>query len=80
MEHAGGTDVVRWRAFDHPGSPEPVGLVRVLTGGRVEYLDRDGTWAVDDAVTETLLVSRTRVVPAAEAERIAARLRAGGVQ
>ena len=73
-------DEVRWLAFDHPGSPEPVGLLRVLAGGRVEYLDRDGDWRVDEALTEALLAGRSREVPVAEAERIAARLRASGVR
>ena len=73
-------DGTRWLAFDHPGSPEPVGLLRVLPGGQVEYLDRDGGWRVDDALTEALLAARTRPVPAEEAARIAARLRAGDVR
>lgn len=73
----GGT---RWLAFDHPGSPEPVGLLRVLPGGRVEFLERDGDWHPDEALTEAVLASRTREVPADEAGRIAARLRAGGVR
>lgn len=71
--------VLRWLAFDHPGSPEPVGLVRVLADGGVEYLDRDGSWRVDDALTGPLLAGRTREVGEPEARRVAARLRAGHV-
>jgi hypothetical protein len=74
-----GDEARRWLAFDHPGSPEPVGLLRVLPGGRVEFLDRDGDWHPDEALSEALLASRTREVPADEAERIAARLRARDV-
>ena len=73
-----GTAALRWLAFDHPGSPEPVGLLRVGGDGLVEYLDRDGSWAVDPALTPGLLEGRTHEVPAEEAARIAERLRAGG--
>jgi hypothetical protein len=55
-----GDEARRWLAFDHPGSPEPVGHP-------------------DEALSEALLASRTREVPADEAERIAARLRARDV-
>ncbi|MDP9407952.1 MAG: hypothetical protein M3P95_08810 [Actinomycetota bacterium] len=68
----------RWLAFDHPGSPEPVGLLRVGGDGLVEYLDRDGSWAVDAALTPDLLEGRTHEVSAAQAALIADRLRAGG--
>jgi hypothetical protein len=70
---------VRWLAFDHPGSPAPVGLVRALPGGQVEYLDRDGSWRVDPALTLELLAPRTREVTAEEAQAIADRLRSGDV-
>jgi hypothetical protein len=75
-----GDGATRWLAFDHPGSPEPVGLLRVLPGGLVEFLDRDGDWHRDEGLPEALLASRTREVPGDEAERIATRLRARDVR
>lgn len=75
-----GDSATRWLAFDHPGSPEPVGLLRVLPSGRVEFLDRDGDWHPEETLTEALLAGRTREVSPDEAEWIAARLRAGDVR
>ena len=77
VESPDDASVVRWLAFDHPGSPEPVGLLRVLPDGTVEYLDRDGAWAVDPALSPGLLAGRTREISTDEAAEVAQRLRAG---
>ena len=74
-EGSGPGGAARWLAFDHPGSPEPVGLLRVVAD-RLEYLDRDGSWRADAGLTLDLVRGRTREVDAAEAARIADRLRA----
>lgn len=67
----------RWLAFDHPGTTEPAGLIRVYGDGRLEYLDRGGQWLTDPALRLDLFEGRSHEVTEADAARIALQLRLG---
>jgi hypothetical protein len=69
------TGIVRWLAFDHPGTEEPAGLIRVYGDGRLEYLDRGGEWLTDPALRLELFEGRSHEVSEAEAARIGLVLR-----